>query len=121
MALRSAAKQKAVTDVRGMDTNHDGVVDQGEFTAGGGTKQEFVKHDANEDGVLDADELENRAADDMTRKHDQVAEQLEEMKIKTMYVANKAYAYVHVIDMRCVGQVQHGRRYECEYCGCECT
>ena len=51
MALLSAAKQKAVSDVRGMDTNHDGVVDQGEFTAGGGTKQEFGKHDANEDGA----------------------------------------------------------------------
>merc|ERR1711865_730090 len=55
MALRSAAKQKAASDVRGMDTNHDGVVDQGEFIAGGGTKEEFDRYDANGDGVLDAD------------------------------------------------------------------
>merc|ERR1711865_684051 len=53
----------AASDVRGMDTNHDGVVDLGEFIAGGGTKEEFDRYDANGDGVLDADELEQRAAD----------------------------------------------------------
>jgi len=53
-----AAKQKAASDVPGMDTNHDGVVDQGEFIAGGGTKEEFDRYDANGDGVLDADEPE---------------------------------------------------------------
>merc|ERR1712166_38204 len=52
MALRSAAKQKAASGVRGMDTNHDGVVDQEEFIAGGGTKNEFDRYDLNADGVL---------------------------------------------------------------------
>ena len=65
MALRSAAKQKAASDVRGMDADGDGVVDQGEFMAGGGTKQEFDKYDANGDGVLDVLELEHRAPDSL--------------------------------------------------------
>jgi len=63
MALRSAAKQKAASDVREMDTNHDGVLDRQEFIAGGGTRNEFDRYDANGDGVLDGDELEQRAAD----------------------------------------------------------
>ena len=54
-----------------MDINQDGVVDLGEFIAGGGLKKDFVKFDLNGDGVLDGDELDKRA--------DQIeAEQLED-------------------------------------------
>ena len=40
-----------------LDTNNDGVVDEQEFVAGGGTKEEFAALDVQKDGVLDADEL----------------------------------------------------------------
>merc|ERR1719272_2681861 len=63
LALRNAAKDKAASDVRVMDTNKDGFVDEGEFIAGGGKKEDFDKYDRNGDGVLDAGELEDRAAD----------------------------------------------------------
>ena len=46
-----------------MDTNQDGVVDQREFIAGGGTRDEFEHYDVNGDGVLDGDELVHRAAE----------------------------------------------------------
>ena len=61
---RSAAKQKGASDVRAMDRDHDGVVDRMEFVYGGGTRQEFAQFDVNGDGVLDADELENKAANE---------------------------------------------------------
>ena len=44
--------------LQGIDTNNDGVVDQGEFLAAGGTQQEFAKYDLDGDGVLDAAELQ---------------------------------------------------------------
>ena len=41
------------------DTNMDGVVDQNEWTAAGGTKAEFAELDRDGDGTLDKDELQN--------------------------------------------------------------
>ena len=45
------------------DTNNDGVVDQDEFLAAGGSKEQFAKFDLNGDGVLDADELQRIVPD----------------------------------------------------------
>ena len=61
---RSAARQKGASDVRAMDTDHNGVVDQMEFIFSGGTRREFAQFDVNGDGVLDANELENKAANE---------------------------------------------------------
>ena len=46
-----------------MDANNDGLVDQLEFVAAGGTTKEFAKHGANGDGVLDAEEPGQLAKD----------------------------------------------------------
>ena len=43
------------------DDNKDGVVDEAEFVAAGGTKAEFEEYDRNKDGVLDHEELDRRA------------------------------------------------------------
>merc|ERR1712159_292649 len=43
-----------------MDTNKDGVIDQEEFVAAGGSKEEFEEFDLDGDGVLDQDELRMR-------------------------------------------------------------
>ena len=40
-----------------LDTNNDGVVDESEFVAGGGTKQEFAALDVSKDGALDHHEI----------------------------------------------------------------
>ena len=64
--VRRVAKDKAPSEGREMDTNGDGLVHKNEFVAAGGNKfdkEEFSKYDANGDGVLDADEMEARAAD----------------------------------------------------------
>merc|ERR1719305_2239516 len=46
-----------------MDTNEDGLVDENEFLAAGGSVEEFHKYDLDGDGVLDAREMELRGAD----------------------------------------------------------
>ena len=60
MRQRAAVKSNAESEMSRMDKNRDGVVDQREFLAGGGTREEFSKYDLNGDGVLDADEMEGR-------------------------------------------------------------
>ena len=55
------AKIVAHEEAERMDTNKDGVVDQQEFKAAGGTDTEFERHDKNRDGVLDQDEQAARA------------------------------------------------------------
>ena len=43
------------------------MVDEDEFMASVGTKEELDRYDGNGDGVLDGDELEGRAADKLER------------------------------------------------------
>merc|ERR1711865_343901 len=48
---------RSAKTVKQMDTNNDGIVDQEEFAASGGSKTDFNRHDLNGDGVLDAHEI----------------------------------------------------------------
>ena len=53
--LEALAEGRAAV-VKFMDKNNDGVVNQDEFLAAGGSKEDFQKYDVNGDGVLDAKE-----------------------------------------------------------------
>jgi len=55
------AQAQGKAAVKQMDANKDGVVDQAEFAANGGTKEDFNRYDLNGDNVLDARELALRA------------------------------------------------------------
>ena len=48
---------RSVKTVKQMDTNNDGMVDQAEFAASGGSQTDFNRHDLNGDGVLDINEI----------------------------------------------------------------
>ena len=48
---------RSAKTVKQMDTNNDGMVDQKEFAASGGSQTDFNRHDLNKDGVLDAHEI----------------------------------------------------------------
>ena len=52
--------ERARKELKKMDLNGDGVVDQAEFVAAGGTADEFNKCDLNADGVLNEQELQIR-------------------------------------------------------------
>ena len=54
--------ERARKELKKMDLNADGVVDEAEFVAAGGTQDEFNKCDLNADGVLDEHELQIRYA-----------------------------------------------------------
>lgn len=53
-----------------IDLNQDGVVDECEFLAAGGSKQEFDQYDVDKDGVLDATELRARDRGKVTHHAD---------------------------------------------------
>jgi len=61
MCLGGEGCGAGASDMQNMDTNTDGVVDESEFEAGGGSKQEFAKYDLNGDKVLDADDMDLQA------------------------------------------------------------
>eukprot|EP00658_Telonema_sp_P-2_P017637 TRINITY_DN16874_c0_g1_i2.p1 TRINITY_DN16874_c0_g1~~TRINITY_DN16874_c0_g1_i2.p1 ORF type:complete len:150 (-),score=67.52 TRINITY_DN16874_c0_g1_i2:82-531(-) len=52
MAKRAAAQASAESDTKLMDANRDRMVDEREFLAGGGSKDEFDRYDRNRDCLL---------------------------------------------------------------------
>ena len=60
---QKTAKLQAEHDVLVMDANGDGLVDEAEFIAAGGTKEEFAMYDIDMSGTLEQAELQLRASE----------------------------------------------------------